>query len=346
MAWLTGSEVAAPLVPPGSWRTPEVHLPFLLDADWYRGVVALQSTVSCATVEFWSVRDVANAYLPITTGAISSPMGLGSDSKPVSVIMHGQETYLADSMQFGLELACRLSPNGAYYIMPSFRGESADSTHLSQFMHSEAELPCTLDVMMDVVEEYVRHLAQAVLNRNSKLLVALEHGYKHIESLAEAASPFSRMTFDEAAAALRDVPGAVLTSADGTWRTLSRAGESHLMERHGPFLWVSHWDPRAVPFYQATTDGRALNADLLFGMGETVGAGQRHASEAELLQAMSAHAIDPAPYAWYSEMKSRTPMITSGFGMGIERFLMWVTGATDIRDFQIMLRDTGKNYNP
>lgn len=46
-------------------------------------------------------------HLPITTGSISSPMGLGSDSIPVKIQLGGRDTYLADSMQFALEYGCR-----------------------------------------------------------------------------------------------------------------------------------------------------------------------------------------------------------------------------------------------
>ncbi len=65
-------------------------------------------------------------HLPITTGSISSPMGLGSDSIPVKIQLGGRDTYLADSMQFALEYGCRFFENGVWYIMPSFRGESED----------------------------------------------------------------------------------------------------------------------------------------------------------------------------------------------------------------------------
>jgi asparaginyl-tRNA synthetase len=118
-----------------------------------------------ATVGFWSRRGVRYGYLPVTTSAVSSPMGLGGDSQPVAVDLFGIQTYLADSMQFGLELyLCRLSATGAYYLMPSFRGESSDATHLSQFMHSEAELPAGLDGIITVVEEYLQYLTSELLS--------------------------------------------------------------------------------------------------------------------------------------------------------------------------------------
>ena len=94
-------------------------------------------------------------HLPITTGSISSPMGLGSDSIPVKIQLGGRDTYLADSMQFALEYGCRFFENGVWYIMPSFRGESEDKRHLSQFYNSEAEICVKLEDDMKLVEEYL-----------------------------------------------------------------------------------------------------------------------------------------------------------------------------------------------
>ena len=81
------------------------------------------------------------ALVPATTNAVSSPMGLGSDSQPVSVTLLEQNTHLADSLQFALEYYLRIEENlpGVYYINTSFRGEEADKMHLNQFYHAECE---------------------------------------------------------------------------------------------------------------------------------------------------------------------------------------------------------------
>ena len=94
----------------------------VLSDPWYRALVSVEDEIVHATYNFWRAKGARCPLLPITTGSISSPMGLGSDSTPVRIDLMGAETYLADSMQFGLEYACRLSEKGAFYIMPSFRG--------------------------------------------------------------------------------------------------------------------------------------------------------------------------------------------------------------------------------
>jgi len=84
-----------------------------------------------------------------------------------------------------------------------------------------------------------------------------------------------------------------------------------------------------------------LAADLLFGIGETVGAGERHASESELRGALATHGIDSEPYAWYVQMKALRPMRTAGFGLGTERYVCWLLGHNDIRDCQLLPRFNG-----
>ena len=124
-----------------------------------------------------------------------------------------------------------------------------------------------------------------------------------------------------------------------------RPGERELMKRFGGFVWVTHWDHLAVPFYQAFADDThqaALNADLLFGMGETVGSGERHAGSEEMTAALDLHQVSGESYEWYSRMKQQQPMRTAGFGLGIERLLMWVLDHDDIRDMQLLPRTNGR----
>ena len=266
-------------------------------------------------------------------------MGRGSDSAPVEIEMGGIRTNLADSMQFGLEYLCRLSPTGAYYVAPSFRAEPEDQTHLSQFFHSEAELPVVLDQLIDMIEDYLLTLAADL-----ELLCGAKDEFWRSDVFR---SPVPRISFDEAAARLADFPGAIRQHADG-WRTISSAGERALLDLVGSAVWLTNWDPLAVPFYQAVgDDGKAICADLLLaGVGEVVGAGQRHATSETVLQALHEHRVSPDSYSWYIQMKDRKPMITSGFGLGIERFLMWLTGSCDIRDFEIFVRRYGTNIEP
>ena len=65
--------------PRSLWRDPATHYLHALDDPWYRALVALGDTITTATSAFWSERGAKTLHLPLTTGSISSPMGLGSD---------------------------------------------------------------------------------------------------------------------------------------------------------------------------------------------------------------------------------------------------------------------------
>ncbi|MFD7717084.1 asparagine synthetase A [Streptomyces sp. NPDC059814] len=326
------------------WKNTDGYHLEVLRNPWYRTVARLQNSVSELTVDFWRARGGRTLHMPVTTGSISSPMGRGSDSLPVNVDLMGAPTYLADSMQFMLEFGCRLTGAGTYYIMPSFRGEDADSTHLCQFFHSEAEIVGGLDDMMTTVEAYLAHLAAGILERDADAIRECGGGVAKLELLASG-NPFRRVTFDEAAELL----GTTGIEDEGGWRTLTREGERLLMDKLGEFLWVSHWDHLAVPFYQGFGDaeGRtALNADLLFGMGEIVGGGERHVTADEVRVALDMHEVGEEAYAWYLDMREYQPVRTSGFGLGIERFLMWLLDHEDIRDMQLLPRRNGHTIVP
>jgi asparaginyl-tRNA synthetase len=274
-------------------------------------------------------------------------MGLGSDSLPVRVELFGLPTYLADSMQFMLEYGCRFSESGAWYLMPSFRGENADATHLNQFFHSEAEIVGGLDDVMRVSEEYVRRLSAAVLNRFADDVERVAGSTDHVSAMLDA-STFPRMRLDEAIGHLGDDPSAVQVDPGG-WRVLTRAGERRLMREISPFVWVTHFDHLSVPFYQAYEDEghrTALNADLLFGIGEVLGAGERHVNGEQVRTALAQHEVPESSYDWYVRMKDHRPMRTAGFGLGVERWLMWILDHDDIRDMQLVPRLNGVSLVP
>lgn len=328
----------------GRWLEPTRFLRIIED-DFYRHLVDIQHHFSFATMTYWNAMQVKCVHLPITSMAVSSPMGIGSDSKPVQINLNGIDIYLADSMQFALEYMCRLSRHGTFYLMPSFRGEDADPTHLCQFFHSEAELPGDLDSVIAGAEQYLRAVTRHLLEQCGSAVAAIAGSTDHLEDLLSL-RPFERVTFDEAATMLAGTASAI--EQRGAWRGISRDGERALMRKVGGPVWLTHWDHLAVPFYQALDpDGvHAKNADLLLGLGEVIGSGQRHATGDEVRAALRAHQVPEASYEWYVRLKDAYPMPTAGFGLGVERYLAWVLRCDDIRDLQVMPRFNGHRSEP
>ncbi len=327
------------LRPLGTWGNDHDAFLRALAHPWCALVADISDTVLRATYGYAHSMGVRALHFPITTRTITCPSGMGSDSVPVPVTVSGVDTYLADSMQFMLEYGCRIGGQGCHSVLPSFRGDEPDTTHLGQFVHSEAEIVGGLEQLVSYVEGYVRALAAAIAEEHGARLAREIGDISHLERMAAADRGFERLTFREAADVLAAEPGALVTK--GQMRGLSRAGELALLRRVGEFLWVTHFDHLSVPFYQAFADGDealALNADLLLGPGEVVGSGQRHSTGEQVRKALALHDVPEEEYGWYARMKEVFPMETSGFGLGVERYLMWVLRHEDIRDIPLVSR--------
>ncbi len=337
---------------PNLWKNEKNFYLNVLANPWYKLLVKLENLVSMETMKFYEEKGIITMHLPVTTGSISSPMGRGSDSLPVKVNLEGVDTYLADSMQFLLEYGCRLNEKGVYYVMPSFRGEKADERHLCQFYHSEAEIPGNLNDVMNLVEEYVKYLSKKILENFKDELEKAIGDISHIEKIANYSGNFPRITFNQAEQSLKEKFGDNINDYieynDG-WRNITRKAEQELIKIYDGIVWITNYDILAVPFYQQFDNdlaGTTKNADLLFGIGETVGCGERHQNDVDLLKSLKLHEVNKDEYEWYIKLKEKYPLQTAGFGMGIERYLMWVLKASDIRNMQICLRFNGKNILP
>lgn len=332
---------------PESWREPDSHLRALLTESWYKAISALTHEAIHATYQFFYGKGFLATAMPLTTGSISSPMGLGSDSLPVRAVIQGLETYLADSMQFMLELGTRIhGGRPAYYVMPTFRGEPADERHLTQFYHAEVEIVGGLNDVMLLAEEYILAITRNIFSAASDIIDEVAGTTKHVEDLLTRGA-FPRLRFEQAIEELRTFDNATEKLKDGTVR-LTSYGERRLIENYGDFIWVTHMPWKTVPFYQACEDGTSMSksADLLAGIGEILGSGERATSEEDVLSNLAAQHIDPAPYDWYIQMKREWPLRTSGFGLGLERYLLWLTRTKDIRNIPLLVRNHDRVHKP
>ncbi|XP_038593462.1 asparagine--tRNA ligase-like, partial [Micropterus salmoides] len=127
-------------------------------------------------------------------------------------------------------------------------------------------------------------------------------------------------------------------------------GERVLIEKYGGAVWLTEMDHLGVPFYQAYVKGtgrvKAKAADLLLGLGETVGLGKCHSTPEMEQEALRHHVVPEQSYKWYINMRQVKPLLTSGWGMGTERYLCWLLQHDDIRDINIIPRMKGMKYMP
>ena len=340
-----------PVKPPGSWREPLAHSLLALSSPWYQAMFELQDTFYHACTRFFKTEmGFDYVFSPVTSDCISSPMGLGSDSLPVQIPLFDRTTYLADSEQFTLEYTLRLKEGtkGTYYVSPSFRGEDPDSSHLNQFFHVECDLEGDMDKGMEVMERFVVFVAEALVEKHGSLIASIAGDTSHITDLLDFAKAlgvrFPRMTFEEAMTICGDDEDAweyVVPEAPALGKKLTRKGERAVMKRHGGVSWLTNMTHLSVPFYQAYTDkehNHAQCADLLMGIGEMGGLGERHQTAENVKSALTQHGIPLETYQWYIDLRTHKPMQTVGWGMGMERFMLWLLKHDDVRDIAVIPR--------
>ncbi|WP_274727478.1 asparagine synthetase A [Xenorhabdus bovienii] len=330
-----------------SWKNPESHFESAIFDPWYKSITKIHSLISAKTGGFFSSRELSPVLLPVTTGSISSPMGLGSDSIPVKINLGGVDTYLADSMQFLLEYVLRLNDKGVYYLMPTFRGEEQDKRHLNQFYHAESEIIGSLDDVIELASSYVTYLCDYFLENERALLSQFTDELEHLRKLSMLKGNIPRVRFTDAVELLNNDSRYVSEHESG-FKQITNEGEQKLIELFDGAVWLTHFPSLSVPFYQAdaSEQGYSLTADLLMGIGETLGAGERNTYAENVVENLSVRKVSREEYEWYIRMRELMPLRTSGFGMGVERFILWLINHDDIRDCQLLPRIHGENILP
>jgi asparaginyl-tRNA synthetase len=126
------------------------------------------------------------------------------------------------------------------------------------------------------------------------------------------------------------------------------AGEKELIKRYGDFTWITNMPNRSVPFYQTKEPGTdfSMTGDLLAGIGEILGCGQRVFTAEDTKNSLAEHEVSEDGYKWYIEMRDIKTIKTSGFGLGMERFMLWVLKHNDVRDCALLIRDHSKVIFP
>ncbi len=344
----------------------------VLDPKHYYRQVATHPYFAVLTLLRHHVRSVSDAYfsnvvgaknvdLFLMTSSISSPAGPGSDSEPIPLTFGGLDTYLVDSSQFGFEPVLIGGVPRAYCYLASMRGEEPDERHLNQFYHCEYEAQEAFEVAQTVAEGYVRSLAslmQTMPHTVEKLSQDPKKSYEALSALLTS-KPFGQVTFDEAEALLLKYgyTEGVRESAHG--KDLTSAGERELLKILGNKAptWVTYYHRDRVPFYQkpaAHNPERVINGDLLFPAimenafgGEVLGMGQRQDSVEEMYESMRRQGISPQPYEWYVDLRRISNYkTTSGFGLGIERFISWILGFDSISKAILYPRMKGTQMHP
>lgn len=227
-----------------------------------------------------------------------------------------------------------------YTFGPTFRAENSNTArHLAEFWMIEPEMAfCTLEGDMEVAESFLKYIFKKVLDEreedmaffDSFVLKGVRENIEHVVN-----SPFEHMTYTEAIK--------ILEKHNSEFEYPVKWG-SDIQSEHERYLTeviakrpviVTDYPKEIKAFYmKMNDDGKTVRAmDVLAPrLGEIIGGSEREWREDVLLERMKELGLDPESYWWYLELRKYGSVPHSGFGLGFERAVRYVTGVENIRD--------------
>lgn len=280
----------------------------------------------------------AGAMFQVTTLDLNR---IAASGKPVDydADFFGRPSYLTVSGQLNVETYCQ-ALGRVYTFGPTFRAENSNTTrHLSEFWMIEPEVAFSdLAENMDLAEEFLKNLVQVALSECGEDLDFFDKRIQKglVESLNKVAvSPFARMTYTDAVRELEKNPEAF--EFKPYWGCdLQSEHEKYLTEKvaGGPVI-VTDYPKEIKSFYmKQNEDGKTVRAmDVLVPrFGEIIGGSEREESLSRLTQRILELGLSEKDYWWYLDLRRFGTTPHSGFGLGFERLLLYITGMTNIRD--------------
>ncbi|MFP4644758.1 MAG: asparagine--tRNA ligase [Spirochaetales bacterium] len=329
----------------------------------FGAVTRVRNVVSREVHRWFQERDFCWIHTPIITGIDAEGAGnlfrvttMDPENPPRtetgdidwSQDFFEQPAYLAVTGQLNVEaFAC--SVERAYTFGPTFRAENSNTTrHLSEFWMVEPEVAfCDLDCNCDLAESFLKGVVSALLEQADEDMRFFDLRIKNglIDMLRSVVdSPFERITYTRAIELLKE--------SDRSFEFTPQWG-SDLQSEHERYLTeeaigrpviVTDYPKDIKAFYmKQNDDGRTVRAmDVLVpGLGEVIGGSEREDDLEKLEGRMHELGMDPEAYRWYLDLRRFGSVPHSGFGLGLERFIMYVTGMQNIRDVIAFPRTPG-----
>ena len=262
----------------------------------------------------------------------------------------GKETNLTVSGQLAGE-AFALALRDIYTFGPTFRAEESYTTrHAAEFWMIEPEMAfCDLDGAMDVGEAMVKFIIQYVLTHAPEEMAFFNEFVDKglLERLQHVVdSDFARVTYTDAVARLEQAHAQKPFEFKPFWGCdIQTEHERFLAEQvYGKPLFVYDYPKDIKSFYmRQNDDGKTVRAtDMLVpGIGELIGCSQREERYDVLLNRIQELGLNMEDYWWFLELRKYGSAPHSGFGLGFERMVMYLTGIANIRDVIPFPRTTG-----
>jgi asparaginyl-tRNA synthetase len=252
-----------------------------------------------------------------------------------------QELYLTQSSQLYLEILI-YSLENVYCIAPSFRAEKSRTIrHLTEYWHIEGEWPfANMNDLMKFEEGLMTHVCHAVAEKCEKEFKELG---ADIAKLKSVKAPFPRITYKEAIDRLKPKNPALEWGSD-----LGYEDEKVLAEDFGKPFFVYDYPTTIKAFYCKTYQDHpevAMSVDMMVPrIGEISTGGAREDNKDALIQRMKDQGLKPEDYQWYLDLRRYGSVPHVGFGMGLERLLVWMLDLDNIIDSIPFPRTTRRFY--
>ena len=316
----------------------------------FNAVFKVRSIAAYAIHKYFQERNFTYVHTPIITASDAEGAGemfqvttldlqrIKDGKVDYSKDFFGKQASLTVSGQLEAETFA-MSHKKVYTFGPTFRAENSNTkTHACEFWMIEPEMAfCDLEGDMNVMEDMLKYVVKYVLD-NAKEEIAffdkfVENGLKNkLEKLVS--SSFTRVDHEEVIKILKE--------AKVKWEfepeygeDIAREHEKYITEYFGGPVFIKNWPKDIKAFYmKQNPDGKTVAAvDLeVPGAGELMGGSQREEDYDKLVNRMKELNMPMDGMEWYVNLRKYGTCTHSGFGMGFERLLIYLTGVENIRD--------------
>jgi len=314
--------------------TPKDHgTDFLMDNRhlWLRSskqhaIMLVRNEMIRATYEFFNKEGFIKMDPPILTETAGE-----NTTDLFHIDYFDEDAYLTQTGQLHAE-AGAMAFGKVFTFGPTFRAEkSSTRRHLTEFWMIEPEMAFMgQDESLEIQEQYVAYLVQSVLDNCDYALDILERDKDLLENYTKL--PYPRISYDEAVELLQD------NDFDVEWGVdFGSPEETFIANEFDKPVFIVNYPKEIKPFYMPTHPDRddvVLCADLIApeGYGEIIGGSERESDYETLKQNIIDFDLDVADYDWYLDLRRYGSVVTSGFGLGLERAVTWITGTKHIRE--------------
>ena len=319
--------------------TPKEHgVDFLMEHRhlWMRSprqaaILRVRAEIVKAVRDFYDERGFTLTDPPILT-----PAACEGTSTLFPVDYFDEQAYLTQSGQLYVE-ATAMALGKVYSFGPTFRAEKSKTRrHLTEFWMVEPEIAyATLDDLMQLAEEFITFIVKRCLERRRPELETIGRDLSKLEDIA---TPFPRLSYDDAVKMLQDAHAKGLLENNFEYGgDFGSPDETYISSQFDRPVMVHRYPAAVKAFYMEPDPERpdlALCVDVLApeGYGEIIGGSQRMASYDLLLQRIHQHELPEEAFKWYLDLRKYGGVPHSGFGMGIERAVAWICGLEHVRE--------------